>query len=187
MTALLAIGFTSCAMPAAAAAPWETDSLRSKLTFTAQQGEEQFTGGFRNFSVMIDFDAKNLEHSKIEAAIDMASAYAGSQDRDDALPGTDWFNVASFPQAKFSSDKIYAVKASNSYIAEGRLTIRNITKPISLKFALTPESNYVHAQGSVEIMRNDFGVGQGDFVSDAWIKYGVIVSYDIYAKRKFNK
>lgn len=178
------------ATPARAATQWQIDPAQSRLTFTAQQGAEKFTGGFKNFAVDIMFSADDLAHSKITATIDMAGVYAGSADRDAALPGRDWFNIKDFPQAVFTTNAISPIVGIDGtervehYFAEGVLTIRGISKPVRLPFTLKREGGKVRAQGEVTIMRNDFGVGQGSFAGDSWVKYGVTIGVDIVATEK---
>lgn len=174
------------ASPALATPPqWVVDPAHSTLQFTAQEGETLFTGGFKKFTAAIAFDTADLAHSVISVTVSPASVYAGNDDRDQALPGADWFDVRQFPEARFVTTTIRQT-GPDAFVAEARLTIRNVTRQVQLPFALTPgpAPDTLHAVGAVTISRHDFGVGQGDFVSDGWIKYGVKVSIDILATRK---
>ena len=173
------------AAPAHAAPPrWTLDSAHSKLIFSAQQGSETFNGGFNKFATEIVFDADDLEHSHIATTVDMASAFAGSAERDQALPGGGWFNVAGFPDAKFVTKTIRKTGA-HEFIADAVLTIRGVSKDVQLPFTLTAGTapGQMHAVGAVTILRNDYGVGQGEFASDSWIKFEVKVGIDILATK----
>ena len=173
------------AVPAHAAPPrWTMDAGQSKLTFSAQQGGETFSGGFKNFTTEIIFDADDPEHSRIAATVEMASAFAGSADRDQALPSAAWFDAKDFPSAQFVTKTIKKTGA-HEYVAQAVLTIRGVSKEVQLPFTLTPGAgrDQMHAVGSVIILRNDFGVGQGEFASDSWIKYEVKVGIDILATK----
>ncbi len=171
------------ALPVHAEPPrWAMDVAQSKLTFSAQQGSDIFNGGFKDFTAEIIFDPDDLEHSRIAATIAMASAFAGSNDRDQALPGATWFDVKSFPQAQFVTKTIRKTGAQD-YMAQATLTIRGISKDVQLPFSLTPgaDPGQMRAVGAVVISRHDFGVGQGEFANDSWIKYEVKVGIDILA------
>lgn len=181
MRTLLATLLTLCATPALAAPSWLIDQAQSKLGFTAQQGDEKFSGGFKQFTIDLRFSADDLAHSAIKATIATGSAFAGSSERDSALPESSWFDVAHFPQAVFASDSIKAV-GKDQYLAEGKLTIRGISKAVQLPFTLTTENGKTHAVGNTIIQRNDYGVGQGEYASDGWIKFPVTVAIDIWAK-----
>jgi polyisoprenoid-binding protein YceI len=214
---------------------WDVDAQNSSLTFTATQGENAFTGGFKRFTPIINFNAQNLDESKITVTIDMTSAYAGSRDRDEALPTAPWFDSGRFPEAVFETQQIRAVisdkgpantnptmnkhvkktglvseptgeaayaaekpmesakdsenqkgisSASQNYEADAKLTIRGVTRDLLVPFTLMPQGDGSVARGAVTIARQDFGVGQGEFATDRWIKFPVTINFVIQARPK---
>ncbi len=183
MKIVSALLLTTLTTPAFAVQDWTIDSAQSKLGFTAQQGDEKFNGGFKQFTIDLRFSPDDLAHSTLKATIATGSAFAGSADRDSALPESTWFDVAHFPDAVFTSDSIKTT-GKDQYLAEGKLSIRGISKPVQLPFTLTTENGKTHAVGSTVIQRNDYGVGQGEYASDAWIKFPVTVAVDIWATPK---
>ncbi|WP_264785676.1 YceI family protein, partial [Gluconobacter cerinus] len=110
-------------------------------------------------------------------------AVTGDQQRDGALPGKDWFNVAGFPSAVFDAQSFRAM-GGNSYEAVGTLTIRGISKPVTLPFTLDINGTTAHAKGHLDLVRSDFGVGQGPWASGQWVSLNVGVDMDITAQRK---
>src|SRR5471032_2921596 len=100
--AFLAISSVSTAS-AAGTANWQLDPAKSQLGFTGTQTGAAFTGKFTHYTAAIAFDPANLASSHITITVDLASAVTGDTQRDSALPGPDWFNVAQFPQATFET------------------------------------------------------------------------------------
>lgn len=161
------------------------DETASKLSFSAQQGDETFAGGFKKFLADIRFSPDDLANSKIAVTVDTSSIFAGSDDRDAALPGAAWFDVAAFPQATFTTERIAAAAGADHYTADAKLTIRGVTQNVQLPFTLARQADgKTRATGSVVLQRNLFGIGQGEFASDGWVKYPVTVRIDILAAPK---
>jgi polyisoprenoid-binding protein YceI len=171
-------------MPAstAAAATWKIDPARSRLGFSAEQTGSKFDGRFSRFGGAISFDPDHLNTSHIAVTVDLASAVTGDRQRDTALPGKDWFNIAQFPQAKFETTAIRKTGAT-SYQAVGNLTLRGVTKPLTLPFTLQINGATAHAVGHTGLIRNAFGVGQGPWATSQWVGLNVDVTIDVIATR----
>lgn len=160
---------------------WTVDRGASRIEFTGSQTGKDFTGSFSSFDVAIAFDPGNLGASHIKATIDTSSAATGDRQRDDALPSSDWFASKSYPAAVFESSDIRA--AGNGYEARGKLTIRGVSKDLTLPFALEIKGDRATADGSASLVRTDFGVGQGEFATGEWVGLDVKVSIHIEATR----
>lgn len=171
--------FCSLAAPAFASS-WVVDAAQSTLTFEASQAGESFHGGFSRFTPVIDFDPTHPELGQITVTIDMASVTVEGRDRTDALPGPDWLSVAQFPTATFRSRSI-ARMADNQFQATGDLTLRGVTRPLALSFALSPEGNATLATGSASLNRSDYGVGQGRWADAQWVAFPVSVHFRLLA------
>ncbi|HEY2662058.1 MAG TPA: YceI family protein [Caulobacteraceae bacterium] len=76
------------------------------------------------------------------------------------LPGKDWFDVAQYPQARFEGTAIRQ-KAGDAYEAAGVLTLRGVTRPVTLPFTLDINGAAAQAKGHLDLIRSAFGVGQG--------------------------
>lgn len=165
------------------AASWKIDQAKSKLGFSGTQTGKAFDGEFRKFDAAIKFDPDNLEGSSINVAVDTSSAVTGDRQRDSALPGSDWFASKAFPEARFTATRITAT-SEGSYLAEGELTIRDVTRPLSLPFTLVIEGDRAVASGEVSLMRDEFGVGRGEFETGQWVGLDVRVKVSITAQRQ---
>lgn len=172
---------TPAASAAAPPAQWTLDRGASRIAFTGSQTGKEFTGSFSVFDVSIAFDPDNLGASRITATIDTSSASTGDRQRDDALPTSDWFSSSSFPAAVFESSDIRA--ARRGYEARGRLTLRGVSKDVTLPFSLAIDGDRAVADGEVLLVRSDFGVGQGEFAGGEWVGLDVKVTLHIEANR----
>jgi len=170
---------------------WTVDDDKSHIDFSGTQGNDRFYGGFKHFHIDIHFDPDHPETGKIMATIDMTSAFAGSPERDAALPQADWFNTKQFAQAQFVSTGIQWDRNPTTptlrqnigcYKIIGNLTMKGVTKPVIMPFCIAPERDYMHAKGVVTLMRNDFDVGKGQWAAPSFIKYEVRVMIDITAR-----
>lgn len=164
------------------ASDWQMDKGASTLEFEAKQGSTPFTGHFKDFDTEITLDPDNLDSAQIRAVIRTASVATGAADRDGALPGREWFNASNFPEAVFESDSVRH-EGDNHYVAEGTLTLKGHTEPVTLPFTLDIAGDTAHAQGEVTINRLDYNVGEGDMAAAGVAGFEVTVKIDITATR----
>ena len=162
--------------------PWLLDKTHSQLEFSGTQTGSGFTGTFSRYEAHIDFDPAQPQTGHIDLTVDLGSARTGDTQRDTALPGKDWFDIASFPKAHFVSTAIRRTGA-NTYQADGSLTLRNVSRPVRLDFMLSVDGQTAHAKGHADLMRTQFGVGQGPWASGQWVGLPVVVTFDFMARR----
>ncbi|MCW2283892.1 polyisoprenoid-binding protein YceI [Rhodoblastus acidophilus] len=153
----------------------------SALTFTGTQMGDKFTGAFSRFDAKISLDPDHPEAAKIAVSVDLASAATGDRQRDGALPDKDWFDVAKTPTASFVATEVS--RTEKGFVARGDLTLRGVTKKIVLPFTLDINGKTARAKGHADLLRNEFGVGQGDYSSDSWVAFQVGVDVDLVAER----
>ncbi len=165
---------------AARSSAWVVDKAASRLGFKSSFGGESFEGAFRAWDASIQFDPKALAGGKVVVSVQPGSVASGDETRDEALPGGDWFNVAKFPRATFTSTGFKPL-GPGRYQVDGTLTLRGVTKPISMPVAITVTSTQARATGSVVLNRSQFGVGQGQFKSAESIPFNVLVSFTVVA------
>ena len=101
--------------------------------------------------------------ASINIEINVASVDTRSADRDGHLQSADFFDVANFPKITFVSTSVKD-SGSDKLSVEGNLTIKDVTKPISIEFeysgtATDPFGNARFGfEGAAEINRKDFGL-----------------------------
>jgi polyisoprenoid-binding protein YceI len=175
------------ASPARAAATWTMQKDASRIGFTAFQKEQPVEGSFAAFKAEIVFDEEELAASRVNVEIDAASIDTGHKDRDATLRGSSFFDVEEWPAARFESDELVH-KGGNSYEAKGRLTMRDVTKDVTLPFELTIKDHpseqgvlLAEADGEISISRLEFGIGQGEFASTSTVADKVVIRIEIDA------
>jgi polyisoprenoid-binding protein YceI len=151
--------------PAEAALHYNIDTAHSGVHFKVRhlmissvRGE--FTKTTGSATVVPD----HPESSSFEATIDTTSISTRETDRDNHLKSPDFLDVANHPTITFKSTKITKV-SEDSYDVVGDLTVRGITKAITLKVEdVSPEAKDPWglmrrgATASTTINRKDFGV-----------------------------
>ncbi len=133
----------------------------SSLAFASKYDGEAFAGTFPGFKTTLSFDPANLATAKLDVVIPLASAKSGNAERDETLLGTDFFNVATFAQARYTASKFRSL-GGNQYAADGTLALRGASKPVTLTFTWTPGATATLA-GKATVKRLDFNVGSGDW------------------------
>jgi polyisoprenoid-binding protein YceI len=162
----------SATLPALAAD--YTQAPGSSLTFAGNYQGEVFTGRFPGFRTTLSFDPAQLATSKLDVAIPLATATTGVADYDGELRGASFFNAAKFPQARYTATKFRSL-GGNRYAADGTLSLRGASKPVTLTFTWTPGAKPVLA-GKATVKRLDFGVGDGDWTDTDTIPNEIAVS-----------
>lgn len=144
----------------AVARDWQVDAAKSTLTFKETYQGEAFDGRFKKFSATIAYDEADLASAKFDVSVDMASVDTQNSDRDDSLATSDFFDTAKFPQAHFVTQS-FAKAADGGVEAKGTLTIRNQSKPVTLKVHFAASGNAATLDVDTTLRRLDFGLGTG--------------------------
>lgn len=167
----------------AEAVKWEVMPEGSRLAFSGKQMGAAFKGEFKTFSADIVFAADDLANSRAEATVDIASVTTGDQERDTNIVGKEWFDAAQFPSARFVSTAFRKAEGENSFVADGNLTIRDITLPVSLPFTLafSPDGSAA-MKGQLALDRSKFRLGTGDWEDASIIANDVTVDVTLNAK-----
>lgn len=172
-------GFSGGAL---AADPWVVDANESEIEFTGTQLGAEFEGEFETFDATIVFSPDDLAGSAVEVVIDIASVNTQNADRDSQIVSADWFDAAQWPTAKFVT-KSFREIAPGKYEAVADLTIRDVTREVTMPFDLEITGNEAEAEGKVTIKRTDFGVGQGQWIDTTQVGDAVTIKIEIEATR----
>lgn len=146
----------------------------SALVFAGTYQGEAFTGRFPGFVTRFSFDPAQLSTAKLDVTIPLATASTGNSDYDGEMRGNAFFDAAKFPQARYTATRIRAL-GGNRFAADGTLSLRGVSKPITLNFTWTPGAKPVLA-GKATVKRLDFGVGKGDWADTSLIPNEIAVS-----------
>jgi polyisoprenoid-binding protein YceI len=120
-------------------------------------------GSFTAFEGRAHLDSANPPASSVSLTIQAASLDTQVADRDAHLRSADFLDVETYPEIRFVSTDVEQVD-DELYHVTGDLTIRNVTHPVAVDFALTgsaldPFGNLrVGFEGAVAIKRSDWGL-----------------------------
>lgn len=174
ITILFASAFTSIENKTADATSWQIDKAHSAINFTINHFFTPVDGTFNEYSAVVNFDPTNLEESSLDVTIPVSSIDTRNERRDNHLLSEDFFNAAQWPNIRFVSNEIVE-DGDGGYIARGQMTIRDVTREFELPFELLgvmdhpmrENTRVAGIRASAELMRNDYGVGTGDWAATA--------------------
>ena len=134
---LLALtAFAAASLPARAAVEtYAIDPVHSSVAFSIRHIVSKVPGRFTDFAGTITIDRDHPEKSVAEASIKIASIDTHSQKRDNHLRSPDFFDAAKYPDMKFRSTS-WKKTGDDSYEVRGDLTIKDVTKPVTLNVEL---------------------------------------------------
>ncbi|RJF87957.1 YceI family protein [Oleomonas cavernae] len=165
----------------ALAKTYSVDYSASTVAFAGTHASGPFTGKFGAWQAEIDFDPASLAPSRLKVSFDPASATTGNAMYDGTLPQADWFDVARFPAATFTSTAI-AANADGSYTATGQLTIRDVTREISFPFTLSGlDKAPVKATATFPLDRLAFNLGAKSDPKAEWVGQQIQITIDLVA------
>jgi polyisoprenoid-binding protein YceI len=144
---------------------WAIDPIHSDVSFIVRHlGVSKVRGQFNTFSGEI-VTAENPLDSKVTATIDAASFHTRQEQRDGHVKSEEFLHVEEHPEVKFASTGIR--QDGDDLLLDGDLTIRGVTKPVTLAleingFGAGPDGTpVVGISATTEINRKDFGVHGG--------------------------
>ena len=144
-------------------ARWNVDPEHSTIEFrVVHMLVSKTTGHFTEYQGFIDMDAEAETVKAIEAAIKTASVNTNHAKRDAHLRNADFFDVEKYPTMTYRMKQYQ--KTADGYQAVGELTLRGVTKDITLTgnfngVAKDPWGNLragFNAEGKLN--RKDFGM-----------------------------
>lgn len=161
----------------AAATDYRVQQDQSTLGFTATFQGAPFQGNFAQWHAAIRFDPTHPDTSKFDVTVDTTSAATGDTDRDDALPGADFFNATKYPQAHYVTTGFSRIDGTR-VMAHGNLTLRGETHPLNLTVTFTPQTDGHPALMDVTgtLKRLDYSVGGGEYADTSVIGNVVTVN-----------
>ena len=147
----------SFALPAGAQ-DWTVDQKRSSMEIVGKKPTGTLSGSIQKWDGKINFDPEHLESSHVIINVDVGSINMGDRQWNSVLPTPDWLSAKAFPLATFESTS-FTHKGGNAYEAAGTLTIRGIQQNVALPFTMDLSGQTAHAQGTLSLVRTDFGIG----------------------------
>ncbi len=120
-----------------AAETYVTDQGHSEVRFAwDREGISIQTAEFTEFEGVLTFDPDNPEQSSLDVVVNVNSLASGFEPLDKELLSDNFFGAESHPEITFKSTRIEKTGDKTLNVI-GDLTIRGITKPVTLKTKLT--------------------------------------------------
>jgi polyisoprenoid-binding protein YceI len=140
------------------------DPTHSRIGFVARHAMvTKVRGSFDRFEGSGYFDAEDPVRSHLELRIEAASIDTRNADRDAHLRSNDFFDMEQHPEITFVSTSVQPA-GDGRFAVTGDLTIKGVTKPVTVDFELTgaatdPFGNdRVGFEGATAVNRKDWGV-----------------------------
>jgi polyisoprenoid-binding protein YceI len=188
---LIIVAFSTVALTYYAATSWTIDKTHSAINFEVDHFFTPVNGQFNNYESTVNFDPENLEESMINVRIMVNSIDTKNERRDGHLQSDDFFNAEEWPYITFKSENIEQT-GENEFVANGTLTIRDVSQDVSLPFTLLGVMDHPMKEGTkvagitatTTLDRSTFNVGVGDWASDAVVGDEVEVGLNLELNSK---
>ncbi len=151
-------------------------AAESSIRFVSKQMGVPVEGVFRRFTAQSQFDPKKPEASSVNLSVDLLSTEIGSADTEKELKKPGWFDSARRPTATFASS---AIKASGpgKYEVDGLLSIKGVSQRVLVPVTLTQRGAVTYADGTFQIKRMDFKIGDGEWNDISIVANEVVVKF----------
>ncbi|QQS29981.1 MAG: YceI family protein [Sphingobacteriales bacterium] len=162
-------------------ATYTIDPTHSEVSFKVKHLMiSTVTGSFEQFDAKMSAEKENFTDAQISFEADIESISTNNTQRDQHLKSPDFFDSENHPKMTFVSTSLVQ-KSDTDYLLNGDLTIRGVTKPVSLavEYAGKMTDFYGNEKHGFEIngklSRKEFGL-QWNAVTEAG---GVVVSDEV--------
>ena len=139
------------------------DPTHTRIGFVARHAMvTKVRGSFEEFAGTAHLDGSDPTKSTASVTMQVQSINTGNAQRDEHLRTNDFFDAPAFPEITFTSTGV--VVDGDDYKLTGDLTIKGVTKPVTIDFEYTgsatdPFGNLrVGFEGKAVIKRTDWGV-----------------------------
>ncbi|WFB07232.1 YceI family protein [Streptomyces sp. LX-29] len=149
---------------AALTGDYTIDPGHSSIGFTVRHAMvTNVRGAFSDHEGTLRLDGADPSRSTAAIDVRIASVDTGIADRDNHLRGDDFFDAERFPLMRFRSTGIRPV-GGDTYRVTGDLTIKDVTRPLSLDLEFNGSATDVYGnervgfEGGAEILRSEWGL-----------------------------
>jgi polyisoprenoid-binding protein YceI len=154
----------------------------SRIEFVASKVTGSHNGSFKDFSGEIDY-AGQPEKGRVTVTIKMASVQTDTDDLTKHLQTPDFFDVAKYPQATFTSTEIKpGGEKGATHTVTGNFQLHGVTKSITFPATIIPNADFITVASTFSINRKDFGVNYAGTANNL-IRDEVVMSLHIKAEQ----
>lgn len=131
-------------------------SGESTIGFTGSKITGSHDGGFNAFEGTIVLGEAGPAASKVDVVIDATSLWSDDDRLTGHLKSPDFFDVETYPTARFSSTAI--APSAEGFDITGELELHGVTKQITFPATLQIDPDRITAQAEFFVQRFDFGI-----------------------------
>lgn len=156
---------------------WVIDPSHSTVGFVVRHLVSKVRGHFAQFSGQVTGNPEDLTNAQATFDVTMESVNTNQPDRDKHLRTSDFFDVENHPIMHFESTRVEKVNA-NEYTVTGPLTLRGITKEITVAvdvLGISPDpwgGTRAGLEAKARINRKDFGVNWNQVLEAGGVMVG---------------
>ncbi len=158
----------------------------SKVEFVAAKVTRSHNGSFKEFTGAIDLVNNSVADSRVTIYIQMSSVVTDEDDLTKHLQTPDFFDVAKYPKATFTSTKIAPILSPGtsgvSYDVSGNFDLHGIEKTITFPATIEVAPDSVSVNAEFAINRKDFGIIFQNKADDL-IRDGVVIKLTLKVQR----
>ncbi|HLZ58222.1 MAG TPA: YceI family protein [Ktedonosporobacter sp.] len=154
---------------------WQFDPFHTQVEFaTKHLGMMTVRGHFAEVSASGKIDPNKPEESEVEVTIQAASIRSHNEVRDNDLRSPNFLDIENSPTITFKSTKIEPA-GKDRYTMVGDLTIKGVTKPVTLKvmrygeFSDPRMGHRIAYSAEGRIDRRDFGLTFNMMLDGKWV------------------
>ena len=156
----------------------------SKVEFVAAKVTRSHNGSFKQFSGTIDLVKDSVEGSQVTINIETGSVVTDEDALTKHLQTPDFFDVAKYPKATFTSTKIEPNNAGGAtHNVTGNFELHGIKKSITFPATIQVAPDSVAVNAEFAINRKDFGLLYPGKADDL-IRDGVVIKLTLKVSRK---
>lgn len=165
MTLRLLFAAAALALSAAQSPSGPATAWRAGDNYAIHFDTRGASGTIRGLRGTIAFDANNLPAATFAVRVDVNTLDTGNGLKNHHAKAEGFFDAEHYPLIKFASRKV--VKTATGFTSTGELTIKDVTKPLTIPFTFEQTGGAGTFKGRFSVNREDFNLhkwGVGEIV-----------------------
>jgi polyisoprenoid-binding protein YceI len=179
-TAVTTATDTASTAPAGPTSTANVIKEKSSIGFVGAKVVGDHTGQFQNFDGTLEYAGNRPQ--KVSFTIDLNSVKTDQEKLDGHLKSPDFFDVAKYPTATFTSTSLAEAPAGAAdgatHMLEGTLDLHGVTKNVTIPVKTEQTADGVRTTSEFTINRHDWGVSYKG-APDNLIKDNVLIKLDL--------
>ncbi len=157
------------------------DTGSSAISFMGSKVTGTHSGGWSEYTGTVKVPNGDFTKAAINVEIDMTSTFSDDADLTEKLKSADFFEVETYPTAKFVSTK--NEQSDAGYNVSGNLTLHGITKNLTFPAKVTLTDDKLTTEAEFSFDRKIFDINYDGMANDL-IRDNVLMTFYIEANAK---